>query len=403
MSRPQRRRLFGPLLYGTLVVGALATAYTGVMTAWPAIKERWEVRSLAAALRGSDPRAREAAASALVWKGQRAGLPHLLEAARDPRAEVRLLALRTLVDALVNPRTVVPLLVAAADDGHDEVRLAAAQALGRVLRYAGSSVSQPRAAANAAVEGQRAQARAALRRLLKDRAAEVRTAAADTLGELGPDPSVAADLATAADDEDRGVRLAAARALLKASGPGDQVAARTLVALVGDPSPIADRSAVMEVLMTVDWSTQDRAIAALAGLLTGGDPLVISDVIACLDAIGPKARGALPALERLVLDDDPGLRTAAGLAIVNIEGPGSRRAVAILVGFVTDERLSRERRHKALQRLRGRGASATAQVTPELIRQLGDTSADVRTAAVELLWLIVPDAPAQMPGAVGGK
>jgi hypothetical protein len=82
---------------------------------------------------------------------------------------------------------------------------------------------------------------------LKDQASMNRVAAADSLGEFGPDSEAVADLVVAATaDNERDVRLAAARALLKANGANHRSAGRTLVALVADPEPIADRRAVLE-------------------------------------------------------------------------------------------------------------------------------------------------------------
>ncbi len=51
--------------------------------------------------------------------------------------------------------------------------------------------------------------------------------------------------------------------------------------------------------------TRSRAILALVELLSGGDPAVQPDVLACLGEAGPHAHVALPALEKL--PDDPEL------------------------------------------------------------------------------------------------
>src|SRR5262249_56738994 len=109
-----RRKVFGPLFYSTLVVALLATAYTEFVTLWPRIEERHRIVSLVSALRGAEPRARESAAAALVQIDDGAGLPSLLEAVRDARAEVRAQACRWLAQAGGDPSAVVPVLVAAA-------------------------------------------------------------------------------------------------------------------------------------------------------------------------------------------------------------------------------------------------------------------------------------------------
>src|SRR4051812_4913982 len=98
MSQP-RKRLFGPLFYCTSAVAMLVVAYMGCVRGWTVFQNWRETRSLAETLKGDDPSAREAAAAALVRKGPEVVVPYLLEATRDPRAEVRALACRFLVHA----------------------------------------------------------------------------------------------------------------------------------------------------------------------------------------------------------------------------------------------------------------------------------------------------------------
>jgi HEAT repeat protein len=157
--------------------------------------------------------------------------------AHDRSGELRTLACRYLIQSGAESNVVVPILVAAASDIEPNVRHEAALALGRLALFSkGSSFS-----------GWQTESVMALHRLLKDQASMNRVAAADSLGEFGPDPEAVADLVVAATaDNERDVRLAAARALLKANGANHRSAGRTLVALVADPEPIADRRAVLE-------------------------------------------------------------------------------------------------------------------------------------------------------------
>jgi HEAT repeat protein len=244
----------------------------------------------------------------------------------------------------------------------------------------------------------------ALRLLLKDRSSAVRASAADALGEFGPDPGSATDLAAATGDKDRAVRFAAARALLRVKGTGDRTATRTLVALVADPEPVPDRRVVLDVLKVTSEEVQDHAVAALAGLLTDGDLSVRPEVIECLPAAGPRARAALPALEGLLHDEDPVLRGTAGLAIATIEGNQSARAVAVLLEMVADATLPQDRRQSALSALFGfENTAALAKATPPLIRQLGDENAAIRFSALGLLSSIIGNVRAEMPGPSEGK
>jgi hypothetical protein len=47
--------------------------------------------------------------------------------------------------------------------------------------------------------------------------------------------------------------------------------------------------------------------------------------------------------------------------------------------------------------------AALGKVSSALVRLLGDRSADVRGAALELLSLIIPDNPAEMPGPAASR
>ena len=139
-----------------------------------------------------------------------------------PRADIRALACRYLIKAATELEVVVPILVAAASDVEEKVRYEAARAFGRLIpaRVPGRAqlIVTTRGKMSPAL---RAQSIKALRRLVHDQASETRIAAADALGLFGPDPEAAADLAAATGDNDRDVRFAAARALLKVSGAND--------------------------------------------------------------------------------------------------------------------------------------------------------------------------------------
>ena len=204
-------------------------------------------------------------------------------------------------------------------------------------------------------------------------------------------------------DGDRDVRLAAAKALLAVNGPGDPSAARVLVALIADPEPVGDRHQVLAALAAAGAETREQAVAALAGLLTRADPSVLPDVIDCLAAAGPVAKSALPTLEGLLKNKDANVRGSVGIAVAAIEGKGSPRAVKVLVGLVSDAEVPTGWRLAALESVREANPSALAGATPDLIRQLGDTDAGVRVAALEMLSQIVLDTRAELPGPAGGK
>jgi hypothetical protein len=95
MSR-SRRKMFGPLFYTTVVVAILLTVLVGVETGFPTVNEWLKERSLNRSLQANDFREREEAAASLVQLGSNSAVTQLVEAARDPRADVRAMACRYL-------------------------------------------------------------------------------------------------------------------------------------------------------------------------------------------------------------------------------------------------------------------------------------------------------------------
>jgi HEAT repeat protein len=427
------------LLYSTLVVAVLAAMYPAswhVEQVLRRIEDRRQVASLVAMLRAAEPATRESAANRLVARGPEVSLPVLREAARDPRGEVRALACKFLVKVGGNPTETVPVLIAAAADGREDVRIEAARGLGL------AAMSRPRPKGAGASPGGPGGWKAALwddalrtvRRLLQDRAGLVRAEAAGALARFGLDPSGSADLTAAVDDGDRAVRLAAARALLEINGRDDPRAACALIALAASTDAVPDRPEALRVVRTMGEAVQDRAVAALAGLLTRGDPDILPDVLACLPEAGPRAKAAVPALEAMLDHAEPALRAGAAMAIVAIESPedpqatgddtfgmpvmpvgagmgmmagmiapapagrSNPRIASILARIVADAAVPRELREHALGMIRVADAPALAKASSDLVRQLADPDPNVRRTAIDLLSRIIDVAPAGLPG-----
>jgi HEAT repeat protein len=440
-------------LYSTLVGALLATVYAASLQVdeWlKPISDRREVASLVELLRAADPAAREQAARLLVTRGPEVSLPILRDAARDPRGEVRALACRSLVQGGGEPWETVPVLIAAAGDDREDVRIEAARGLGRVVVHR-SILKGSRSASGESggwTPALRDEVLGAVHRLLKDRSSLVRAEAVGALAEFGPNPSREADLTAAADDGDRAVRLAAARALVKVNGPDDPAAARTLIALVASPDAVPDRPEVLRVVRTMGEAVQDRAVAALVDLLSHGDSDILPDVLACLPEAGPRAKAAVPVLEGMLDHAEPALRAGAALAIVAIESPEDLQAIgdgtvagmgmgggagmgmmgpmagmsmspgmvnpsdgrrsnpriaAILARIVGDAAIPREMRDNALSMIRVADAPALAKTSTELVRQLADPDPNVRRTALDLLARIIDAAPAALPAASRSK
>ncbi len=193
------------------------------------------------------------------------------------------------------------------------------------------------------------------------------------------------------------MRLEIARALLRINGPGDRTAAGILTSLVADRQPVGDRSQAMDALLLASEQTHNRAVLALVELLSHADPLVQPDVLACLDEAGPQAHVALPALEKLLDDPEPGTRAFAVRAILQIEDTKSPRLTAVMLEMIADQTLTPEWRMDILGRIKDTAPRALAKAAPGLIRQLGDSNSDVRRAALDLLSIIIEDTPAELP------
>ena len=145
-------------------------------------------------------------------------------------------------------------------------------------------------------------------------------------------------------------------------------------------------------------------------------------MLACLGEAGPQAHVALPALEKLLDDPEPGTRATVVRAILQIEdnlsppaaggmaawGVGranpqrddklSPRLTAVMLEMIADKKLAQEWRMEIMGKIKEIAPTALAKATPGLIRQLGDSNADVRRAALDLLQIIIEDTPAELPG-----
>jgi HEAT repeat protein len=408
----RKRRMFGPLFYSTLVIAVLVTVYVEFEIYQPNIQgylqERaaWQQeQALLVELESEDSMTRERALAALMRAHSEAVVPYLVKAARDPRREVRALASRHLTETSSNLDVIVPALIAAASDADDAIRLQAALAFDRIRLQAEFQAGGATAGSSTKERQTRLSSECitTLRELLKDKVAPTRVAAADALGQFGPESGVTADLVTATADPDRRLQLAAAKSLLKINGPDDPTAGRVLVSLIGSRDPTGDRMMILDVVKSASAQIQGEAIAALASLLSEADLVIHQDVIDCLVAAGPVARTALPAIEKLLNDKDPMQRNMAGVAITKIGGKASAHTLSILLGLIADVTVEPEKRHSLIEMIRVSNAADLAKVTPILIRQLGNKNPQVRFDAMEMLGTIIGDTPAEMPVSTSGK
>ena len=402
MTRP-RKRILGPFFYSALLAWGLVAIYGVVEVARPKVEMWLHQRAILQALRSSDTATRQGVVLKLEQESPAFARAYLVEALGDPSIDVQVAACRSLANHGYEPQTLIPVLAVTAADEKIESRLETARILSRIKALAASKVhSSADSQARAAVQV-RSDSNAILYRLLKDRVPEVRAAAAGSLGKDGLDSSVAAELIAAAGDADRGVRLEIAQSLLRINGPGDRTAAGILTGLVADREPVADRSLAMKALLQASDETRNRAILALVELLSHTDPLVQPDVLECLGEAGPHARVALPALEKLLDDHEPGTRAAAARAILGMEESQNPRLTAVMIEMIADKTLAAEWRMDMLSRIKESAPTALGKASQELIRQLGDSNVNVRGSALELLSFIIQETRAEMPNQVQAR
>lgn len=390
-----RQQMFGPLLYSTLVVVLVLAVVSMALHFW----QRRQNQRLVDGLRASDPLTREMAGTILAQRLSEGSMPLdlLIEAARDTRSEVRSQACKSLVEGEADPSEIIPVLIVAASDDHEEVRIEAARGLGAMARYAPRGIDEPPVNSRRPKPDASAECILTLRSLLKDRESAVRAMAADALSRFRPNTEMRVDLIAAMQDGDRDVRFAAARALLKLPGIDQGPALQMLLTLLVDPAPIPDRSEILDILNRAGDGAADQAITALIGMLPGGDPLVLPDVMDCLRSVGPRARDALPVLEALFKDENPDLRASSGMAMLAIEGPQSPRAAIVLTRIVTDVALPRATRESAAETGRSVNPAALAAACPDLISQLGSRDPVLRRTALDLLSIAIDEIRPQLP------
>ncbi|HEV7389247.1 MAG TPA: M56 family metallopeptidase [Gemmatimonadaceae bacterium] len=254
-----------------------------------------------------------------------------------------------------NPDTgVVNALIARLDDENAEVRSAAARSLGRLKD-------------SRAVPG--------LIGALKDRDPRVRASAAEALAEF-EDTRAIAPLTDLLNDQSTEVKQNALDAL---SHFESNIPSAPIVRLLGDPDADVRHNAAHLVGKLHDRS----ATGALAKLLGDPSPDVRQAAIESIGELGDPA--AAVALVPALSDANPDVRQQALGAIEDLKAP---IAEATLIGLMRDR--DADVRQKAAELA---GNRSVVGAIPTLRRMLDDPNADVRQSAVEALGNI-PDGAA---------
>lgn len=366
------------------------------------------------ALKDDSPRVREIATALLVKMGQPAiaGLSRLMQ---DEKAELRLMAATIL--GRIKHAEGVPALVAALDDKDPAIADLAAQGLAQtgdasiaditpllldasvdkrwVATYILSAIGTARTATP-------------LIAALNDRDERIRDLATGALSRVGKD--AVEPLTQAAKNENVEVRLAAINAL---GGMARQDTIPVLHAALKDEDPIVRDAAVAALGNT----GSAKAVPALTEAIQNKDVKVRADAVQALvklgrdslevlveaskdkdwqvrrvatDGMGLLASpDAVPALNRLLLDEDDRVRSAAALAIAKI-GPAARLSISPLINTLKDK--SDEVRDAAAFAL-AKLAPGNDTVIPALIRALRYEDVRARVGAANAIARLGPLAP----------
>jgi hypothetical protein len=340
LARRQRRPVFGPLLYSTLVVAAI-------------------VMTFIAALR----------------------LGGVVDGELDQ-------------PIAVSPDTLVASNIGNLENERWETRFASAKALGdALLQYGPGDINA----------GYRGDALLALRKVLGDPAAPVRAQAAEILGNSPQFGRLAtAELILAMDDSDPSVRLAAARALLQVKPNSPGPALRVLSALLTDPAPSSDRLTIV-ILMRSEGgiSGAENAAKALVSMLSSSNDVLRLDGLKCIAALGYDAPQLLPDLEPLLDSADLDTRCTAAVAVARLTAdsiPPPAWLIGCVADALTNVALPASLREEALQQLYRLSPSSLGRCGRALARQLDHQDFQVRLEAATLLHTIDIEALADKDG-----
>jgi HEAT repeat protein len=376
-----------------------------------------------------NPRERMQAIQALLQSGlSESGLaiPPLVRLLRDPDADVRVEAARALGPATSAAarsganepaRAAIRAVLESLNDPQPSVRTAGVTALGSI---AATQNSSPEIVPRDLV--------AALAEMLRDPDATVRVGTIGSLGLAGP--VAAADppegLIAALNDEANFNRTAAASALSRFERGYDllvPVFAGTIEKIrvrSGDGTDKVNdddsalRTICLQALRRMRGKLSAAAVPAVIAALKNRDREARYEAVALLQALGPDARAAVPALidvlkrdpideQRLGRGDpnadawDPGSKAAHALVAI----AGNSESVANVVVALTDAVRSGhpERRHAAAVALPScRPKTAVVPAIPALIQMLRDSDTisygyDIGTVAAMALGGLAPGTP----------
>jgi HEAT repeat protein len=227
-----------------------------------------------------------------------------------------------------------------------------------------------------------------VRELLKHENAEVRQRAAGALGGMHEIAAAAIpDLREALKDKEHGVRREVAGVLEK-FGPAAAAAVPDLLAILAD-----EKDGSMNAARALA-QIAPRDAAVLATLIKALDRAdVRDDVVMALGEIGPEARGAIPALLKVLPDSEKFTRWSILLAF-RAMGEDAKEAIPDIVRSLSDP--AGDVRGAAAATL-GRMHDHAAAAVPDLLKLVSDSEESVADQAITALGQIGAGAKSSKP------
>lgn len=233
----------------------------------------------------------------------------------------------------------------------------------------------------------------ALIEALKHENCNVRSGAADALGDIGTDSDeviyALLEMLWNEDEED-GDNIAAAYALCRLH-PGVKKVIPSIIIKLDDPDPIIRRRAAFTLYNL--GPDAEPGIEKLIGVLNDEDINVQGMALAALRKQGPAAKDAVPALISILEDTNTNL-VGAAMAVLASIGPAAVDAIPVLIANMENEKSGyRENIAKAL----GGISSDPERSIPALIVLLEDEDWWVRMVAARALTQFGPSAKDAVP------
>ena len=335
-----------------------------------------------------------------------AAVPALIETLKDDRPEVRREAILALAEI---GQAAAPALPALAESLDCEINCVPATfALGRIggvpneveAKIKKNAQSSDKILSTVSLwalakmrPGDQELARKTVRRLadlLKDENVRYRTAAAEALVDLDPDPKIARPILKKAMEDASPEVLDAVMDVM--AGLGEKVVPRLIEALGVKEVRLRAAAIIARI-----GPPAKAAVPALVDALGDESSETRNEVLFALGAIGPEAKAAVPAIAKALRDPDMNVRYAACYALCQI-GPAAMPAKSELVGNLggADQFLAMASAC-ALARVHPECPETAAKSVPVLIESLGEPDVMTRLHAAQALGCLGPLAKDAVP------